>query len=87
MMIEDNKLGLEEYMQFVYENISKIVVNRNYIENNQDFFNQLLFKTYEEYLYSSLEPISILKQIKHLEIFLSSMIGYKPDLELPEDYI
>lgn len=82
-----DKLGLEEYSQFVLENISKIIINRHYIEDNQEFFNAVLFKMWEDHYKSVLEPISILKQMKHLEMFLGCMLEYTPDLELPEDSI
>ena len=86
-MEEADRLGLEEYSSFVLEGISKMIINRNYIEENQDFFNHLLFKLWEDYYLSSVEPISIWKQIKLLEIFLYIMIQEKPTLELPEDSV
>lgn len=87
-MLENNRnlLGYEEYRLHVYENISKIIVNQNYVNNNFEFFEKLLFKMWEIYYYNSnIEYISITKQIKHLELFLSVMLEMKPDLYLPED--
>ena len=83
----NEKLGLEEYSVFVLEGISKMIINRNYIEENQDFFNLILFKFWEEYYTSVVEPISINKQIKMLDILLFAIINEKPSLELPEDSI
>lgn len=83
----NDKLGLEEYSQFVLEGISKIIINRNYIEENEDFFNTLLYKFWEEYYTSIVEPITIWKQIKLMEIFLGTMLAEKPTLDLPEDSI
>lgn len=83
----NDKLGLEEYSVFVLEGISKVIINRNYIEENEDFFNALLFKFWEEYYTSTVEPISITKQIKMLDIFLYTMLSEQPSLELPEDFI
>jgi len=82
-----DRLGSEEYKMHVLENISKIIINANYIEQNIEFFNNLLFKMWEDYHNSVLEPISILKQMKHLEVFLACMLEYKPDLDLPEDLV
>lgn len=83
----NDKLGLEEYSVFVLEGISKVIINRNYIEENEDFFNALLFKCWEEYYTSIVEPISIWKQIKMLDIFLYTMLLEQPSLELPIDSI
>lgn len=86
--MNSERLGSEEYRVHVYENISKIIVNRNYIEENFDFFEKIVFKMWELYYYDSiLEPISITKQIKMLELFLSVMLEMKPDTTLPEDIV
>ncbi|HSE99875.1 MAG TPA: hypothetical protein VLA48_03180 [Nitrososphaeraceae archaeon] len=89
-MLENNRnlLGYEEYRLHVYENINKVIVNQNYIEENLDFFEKLLFKMWEIYYRNSnLEPVTIKKQLNHLELFLSMMLEFKPTLELPEDSI
>jgi hypothetical protein len=83
----NERLGLEEYSQYIYENISKIIINRNYIEQNDDFFNEVVFKMWEEYYTSVVEPISIMKQLKHFEMFLGVMLKTQPSLELPEDSV
>tara|TARA_R110000782_G_scaffold232667_5_gene318873 strand:- start:2000 stop:2269 length:270 start_codon:yes stop_codon:yes gene_type:complete len=87
MNYHNDKLGLEEYRTHVLENISNIVVNPNYINENIDFFNKVIFKLFQDYDTSILEPISISKQIKMLNIFLSVMISEKPSLSLPEDTV
>lgn len=85
-MDDRDKLYYEEYASHVLENISRIIVNQNYINNNFEFFEKLLFKMWELYYYNSnLEPISITKQMRMLEMFLATMIEIKPDLDLPED--
>ncbi len=83
----NDKLGLEEYSVFVLESISKVIINRNYIEENEDFFNVILFKFWEEYYTSIVEPISISKQVKMLDILLYALITEKPSVDLPEDSI
>lgn len=87
MLFHNDKLGLEEYRAHVLENISNIVVNPNYVENNIEFFNKVIFKMFQDYENSILEPISITKQIKLLNLFLSAMLSEKPDLELPDDTV
>jgi hypothetical protein len=83
----NDKLGLEEYSVFVLEGISKVIINRNYIEENEDFFNVILFKFWEEYYTSIVESISISKQVKMLDILLYAIINEKPSVDLPEDSI
>lgn len=88
-MLENNRdlLGYEEYRIYIYENISKIIVNHNYIEENIDFFEKIVFKLWENYYNSVLEPISIRKQLGVFELFLATMIEMKPSQQLPEDSI
>lgn len=83
----NERLGLEEYSQYILENIPKTIVNQNYIESNEEFFNGLLFKMWEDYYTSVLEPLSLTKHLKLICTFLSIMLDYKPDLDLPEDSI
>lgn len=85
MEYHNDKLGLEEFSQYMLENISKLIINRSYIEENQDFFNLLLFKFWEDYEYSTIETVSLMKQLKLLEIFLGALIAEKPSVDLPED--
>lgn len=83
----NDKLGLEEYSNFMTENISKLIINRNYMKDNAEFFNLLYFKLWEDYEYSNLEPISLLKQLKLLEIFLGALVTEHPSTVLPEDSV
>ena len=87
MIYHDDKLGLEEYRSHVLDSVSGIIVNPNYIKNNTSFFDSLLFKMFQDYEGSQIDPISLNKQIKMLNMFLSIMILEKPDLTLPEDTI
>jgi len=80
------KLGQVEYYETLLDNISKIVINRNYIAQNQDFWDNMVFKMFEEY-YFSLEEISIRKQAKLLEIFFGCLFESHPATEKPEDII
>ena len=80
------RLGQVEYYETLLDNISKIVINRNYIAQNQDFWDNMVFKMFEEY-YFSLEEISIRKQAKLLEIFFGCLFEFTPATEKPEDII
>lgn len=83
-----NLLGYEEFRGHFFENISRIIINQNYIDENFDFFEKVIFKLWENYYYNSnIENISITKQLNLFEIFLSAMIELKPSNQLPEDVI
>lgn len=82
--MDRDKLGQTEYEEVLLDNISKLVINRNYILENSEFFDAVIFKMFEDYLFS-LEQISITKQAKMLELFLGCMLKYSPAQILPED--
>jgi len=85
-MIDRDKLGLLEYTDVLLDNVSRLIINQNYIYENSEFFDNLIFKLWENYN-NSLESISIRKQAQMLEIFLGTMLKEKPSLSLPEDSI
>lgn len=82
--MDRDKLGQTEYEEVLLDNISKLVINRNYILENEEFFDAVVFKMFEDYLFS-VEPISIRKQAKMFELFLGCMLKYTPTQTLPED--
>lgn len=81
-----DKLGITEYEEVLFDNISKVVINRNYLVENSVFWDNLVFKMFEEYNFS-MEEISIRKQAKYVEMFLATMIKFKPSQELPKDVL
>lgn len=82
-----SKLGIVEYSEVLTDSLSKVVIPQNYIDNEADFFEQILFKTYEKYHNSKTELYSI-NQIRVLiEIFVDALFTYKPSNEKPEDLI
>lgn len=85
-MEQNEKLGQSEYEETLLDHISKVVINRNYIENNIEFWNNVCFKLFEEYYYSK-ENVSISSQARLLEVVLSNMFRFKPSQELPEDIL
>lgn len=84
--MENKRLGIAEYSEVLLDNLSKVVVNRNYLEQNQEFWDTIVFKLFEQYYYS-LEEISIRKQAEGLEIFFNALFLFKPSTEKPEDLI
>lgn len=85
-MIDRDKLGLLEYTDVLLDNVSKMVISQSYIDENRDFFDNVIFKLWESYI-NSLETVSIVKHARYLEIFVGTMLRCKPSLELPEDSI
>ena len=81
----NERLGLEEYSQFILENLPKTIINKNYIDDNYDFIHEILFKFWEDYDTSVIEPISLMKHIKLLSTFFSILFHHQPDVTLPED--
>lgn len=82
----NQRLGLTEYTEVLLDNISKVVINRSYIEQNHQFFDKIVFKLFEQYYYSS-ELISIRKQAEEIEIVFSCIFEFSPPVEKPEDII
>lgn len=80
------KLGITEYEEVLLDNISKVIVTRNYIEQNQGFWNSIVFKLFEEYYYSH-ETVSIRSQARSVEIFFNSFFIHKPSTERGEDIL
>lgn len=81
-----DRLGQSEHEEELLYNISKNIVNRNYIQQNQDFWDIVFFKMFEEYYYG-LEPVSIKQQAKCIEIMMYNLFKYQPSLELPDDIL
>jgi len=83
---QTDKLGQIEYEEVLIDNISKLIVNRNYMHQNIEFWDNLVFKMWEEYYYG-LEHVSIKKQAQFLEIFFYNTFTYKPSNTLPKDVL
>lgn len=84
--LQTDRLGQIEYEEVLFDNISKVVINRGYIYENESFWNNLVFKFWEEYYFSP-EEVSIRKQAKFLEIFFKLSFEFKPTQQLPEDLV
>ncbi len=81
------KLGITEFREVFFDLLSRIVVNQNYIDSNKDFFEHIIFKTYERYEISKTESYSVRQIVVLIELFLDAMLQNKPSVELPEDII
>lgn len=84
--MSDRRFGAVEYEEIFLDSLSKVIVNRNYIEQNSNFWDNVIFKFWEEY-YFSVKEISILSQVRFFEIMMDSVFKYRPSLELPEDIV
>lgn len=80
----NQKLGYSEYEEVFYDCLSMMVFNNNYIAENERFFDEVIFKLFEDYTYSP-EEVSIRKQVKYFEIFVGTMLNIKPSFNMPED--
>jgi hypothetical protein len=86
-MYNEQKLGISEYSEVFYDRLSTVVCNREYVEQNKDFYEQVIWKTFERYNNSKTESYSINQIVTIFEIILDSMLKFKPSNELPEDLI
>lgn len=82
----DKRFGEVEYEEIFLDKLSKVIVNRNYIEQNSQFWDIVIFKLWEQYYFSKRE-ITIDSQVQSFEIIMDSIFKYRPSLELPEDII
>ena len=82
----DKRFGEIEYEEIFLDKLSKVIVNRNYIEQNSQFWDIVIFKLWEQYYFSKRE-ITIDSQVQSFEIIMDSVFKYHPALELPEDII
>lgn len=87
MIYHNDKLGLEEYRAHVMDGITSVIVSPNYIMENKAFFNLLIYKFFQDYEYSEVGEVSISKQVKNINMFLSAMLQEKPSVSLPEDTV
>ena len=55
MNYKDNKLGLTEYTAFFFENLSTLVTNQAHIDENKNFYDEVVFKTFEIYQKNSIK--------------------------------
>lgn len=86
MNYKDNKLGLTEYTAFFFENLSTLVTNQAHIDENKNFYDEVVFKTFEIYQKNS-SDYTITEILNFIHIFLYAMFNEKPSVEKPEDKI
>lgn len=86
MNYKDNKLGLTEYTAFFFENLSTLVTNQAHIDENKNFYDEVVFKTFEIYQKNS-SDYTITEILNFIHVFLYAMFNEKPSVEKPEDKI
>ena len=86
MNYKDNKLGLTEYTAFFLENLSTLVTNQAHIDENKNFYDEVVFKTFEIYQKNS-SDYTITEILNFIHVFLYAMFNEKPSVEKPEDKI
>lgn len=84
--MRNERIGQAEHSEVLLDNISPVVITRSYIEQNQLFWDSIVFKLFEDYYFSP-EEVSIRKQAKMLEIFFGNLFEHKPSVEKGEDII
>jgi len=84
---QQDKIGITQFEDCFYDLLSRIVTNSEHIEQNREFYSQVVWKTFEKYNTSRTEVYSITQIVAIFEIVLDAMFSYKPSVDLPEDLI
>lgn len=84
---EQQRLGYLQYEELFYDLLSRVVCNQRHIDDNKDYYDHIVFKTYERYAHSKTEEYSIRQIVMIFEITLDALFKYKPSDELLEDVI
>lgn len=81
------KLGIVEFKEVFFDNLSRLITNQEHIDSNLDFYESFIFKAYEKYANSKTENYSINMIINIFEIALDAMFKDTPSVILPDDKI
>lgn len=72
----NQKLGVAEFEEVLLDNISKTVVNEEFIYSNLDYWDSVVNDLFNYYFYSAQE-ISIKNLSKVIEVTISNNLIYK----------
>lgn len=84
---EDQRLGLTEFSEVFMDNLSRLISNQTHIDQNFDFYEHYIFKSFELYNNSKTQQYTISQILALFEIMLDSLFKYSPSTELPIDSI
>jgi len=81
------KLGISEFSQVFMENLDTLItVNQIHVDQNENFYNEVIFKCFDLYQRES-SDFSVNDTLKFFHIFLYSMFKHKPSVEKNDDEI
>lgn len=82
----EDRLGNIEFEEVLMDLISPMILNRNYIATYKEFWDNLVFKLFENYYYSKIDlPPSHYAKI--VDIFFGNLFEYPSSSEKLEDII
>lgn len=81
-----DRLGIQEFEENLLELRSPMVVNRNYIQTYKVFWDNLVFKLWENYYFSPVE-LPVNHYAKLLDIFFGNLFSFDSSAEKTEDII
>ena len=84
--MEIQKLGIKEYEEVFYDNLSTLITNSSHIESCKDFYDEIVYKSFEVYQKNT-SNYSVNEILNFFHIFLYAMFNEKPSVEKPEDKI
>lgn len=83
----EQKLGLSEFREVFYDNLDTFnITTLIHIEDNEDFYEDIIFKLYDFYQRST-KDLSIRDLVIPFQIFLFSMFTNKPSVYKEDDVV
>lgn len=81
-----NKLGITEFREVFFENLSTLITNEEHIIQENSFYEEVIYKCFEIYQKENI-TYSINEILNFFHVFLYSMFLHKPNVNKPEDKI
>lgn len=72
--------------EVLLDNISTVVIPRAYVLENQDFWDNVVFKFFEIYYYSK-DGVSIREQARMIEALIGNIFDFQPSVIKPKDIL
>ena len=82
----NQKLGINEFREVFFDNLSTLITCQSHVDSAKDFYEEIIFKTFEVYQKSS-SDYCVNEILTFFHIFLYAMFKEKPSVDKPEDII
>ena len=82
----NSKLGIREFEQVFFDNLSTLITNQPHIENHKGFYDEIVYKAFEVYQKET-SDYTVNEILTFFHIFLYAMFNEKPSVIKPDDKI